>query len=75
MTTRILVTNDDGVSAPGIKALDLPLEKGKKWTTTFNVEGETFTAEVTEDFKVESAEKAARAASALTVTADRVSSG
>ncbi|MEO8627333.1 MAG: hypothetical protein ABI612_04435 [Betaproteobacteria bacterium] len=43
--------------SPGIKSLDLPLEKGKRWSTTFNVESARFTAEVTEDYQVGKSEK------------------
>jgi len=43
--------------SPGIRLLDLPLEKGKKWDTAFTVTGDTFTAEVTQERKVEGFEK------------------
>jgi hypothetical protein len=43
--------------SPGLDAAGLPLEKGKKWTQTFTVTGETFTAEVTQERKAERLEK------------------
>jgi hypothetical protein len=43
--------------SPGVRLLDLPLEKGKKWDTTFTVTGDTFTAEVTQERKVDGFEK------------------
>jgi hypothetical protein len=43
--------------SPGLLLLDLPLEKGKKWSTAFTVTGDTFTAEVTQERKVEGFEK------------------
>jgi hypothetical protein len=39
--------------SPPLNFVDFPLEKGKKWSNTFTVTGETFTAEVTEDRVVE----------------------
>jgi hypothetical protein len=43
--------------SPGILILDLPLENGKKWTTTFTAKGDTFTSDVTQERKVEAFEK------------------
>jgi len=43
--------------SPGLLLLDLPLEKGKKWATSFTVTGDTFTAEVAQERKVENFEK------------------
>jgi hypothetical protein len=43
--------------SPALKFADFPLEKGKKWTTKFTVTGETFTADVTQDRKVDKIEK------------------
>ena len=43
--------------SPGLLLLDLPLEKGKKWTQSFTVTGDTFVAEVTQERKVEGFEK------------------
>jgi hypothetical protein len=37
--------------------LDLPPEKGKKWTTSFSVTGDNFTADVIQERKVEGFEK------------------
>ena len=54
--------------SPGIKSLDLPLEKGKKWSTTFNAESANFTAEVTEDYQVEKSEKVTVPAGAFDAT-------
>ncbi len=42
---------------PGIALLELPLEKGKQWTSAFTAHGETFTSEVTQERKVEKIEK------------------
>ena len=42
---------------PGVKFADFPLEKGKKWVTTFAVKGETFTADVTQERQVDKFEK------------------
>jgi len=42
---------------PGVKLLDFPLEKGRKWTTSFTVEGETFVAQVEQERKVAKIEK------------------
>jgi hypothetical protein len=42
---------------PAGKFIDLPLEKGKRWTTTTTVEGETFVVEVTQDYSVDKFEK------------------
>lgn len=39
--------------SPALRFVDFPLEKGKKWTNSFTVTGETFIAEVTEDRLVE----------------------
>ena len=39
--------------SPGITFVDFPLEKGKKWTTTFTVTGEDFTSNVEAERKVE----------------------
>jgi hypothetical protein len=43
--------------SPGLDFIGLPLQKGKKWTQTFTVTGETFTAEVTQQRKAERLEK------------------
>jgi hypothetical protein len=43
--------------SPGVTLLELPLEKGKQWTTAFTAKGETFTSEVTQERKVEKIEK------------------
>lgn len=43
--------------APGIAGLELPAEKGRKWTTAFTVTGETFTADVTQERVVDKVEK------------------
>ena len=43
--------------SPSLDAVALPLQKGKKWTQTFTVKGETFTAEVTQEREVEQLEK------------------
>ena len=43
--------------APGLLLLDMPLEKGKKWTTSFTVTGDTFVAELTQERKVDGFEK------------------
>jgi hypothetical protein len=43
--------------SPGLDFIGLPLQKGKKWTQTFTVTGETFTAEVTQERKAERLEK------------------
>jgi len=42
---------------PGVRIADFPLEKGKKWVTTFAVKGETFTADVTQERQVDKIEK------------------
>lgn len=39
--------------APPLNIVDFPLEKGKKWTNTFTVTGESFTAEVVEERAVD----------------------
>lgn len=41
----------------GIVGFDLPAEKGRKWSTTFNVTGETFTADVVQERVVDRLEK------------------
>jgi hypothetical protein len=43
--------------SPGRKMFELPLEKGKQWTGTYALEGETFTAQISEDARVEKYEK------------------
>jgi len=43
--------------SPGLLLLDLPLEKGKKWTTSFTVTGDNFTSDVNQERKVETFEK------------------
>lgn len=43
--------------APGAKGLDFPLQKGKKWESTFTVSGKTFTSDVESKYKVEKFEK------------------
>ena len=40
-----------------MKFADFPLEKGKKWVTTFAVKGESFTADVTQERQVDKIEK------------------
>lgn len=43
--------------APGLEFVKFPLEKGKQWSTTFTVKGDTFTAQVSQERKVEGVEK------------------
>ena len=43
--------------SPAVKFVDFPLEKGKKWKTTFTVTGQTFSAQVNSERKVETVEK------------------
>ncbi len=43
--------------SPGLEFAGLPLEKGKQWSQTFTVKGETFTAEVAQERKAEKIEK------------------
>lgn len=43
--------------SPGLEFAKFPLEKGKQWSTTFTVKGDTFTAQVTQERKVEGTEK------------------
>lgn len=42
---------------PGLMFIELPLEKGRKWSTTFTVKGETFSADVAQERAVEKVEK------------------
>jgi len=55
---RICISNGQTCRfSPAIKGLDLPLEKGKQWSTgSFIVEGEDFSADVAENFKVDKIE-------------------
>lgn len=39
--------------SPGVNFVDFPLEKGKKWTTAYTITGETYTADVEVERKVE----------------------
>jgi len=58
LTRALCISNGQQCGfAPGIKVADFPLEKGKKWTTSFAVTGETFTAQVTQERKVDKIEK------------------
>ena len=58
MTSYMCLANGQPCKfTPGVVLLDLPLEKGKKWNTSFTVTGDTFTAEVTQERKVEGFEK------------------
>jgi hypothetical protein len=43
--------------SPALEFASLPLERGKQWSQTFTVNGETFTAEVTQERKAEKIEK------------------
>ncbi len=43
--------------SPPLNALSLPLTKGRKWSTSFTVTGETFSADVTQDRVVEKMER------------------
>jgi hypothetical protein len=43
--------------SPGVKLAEFPLEKGRKWATSFTVKGETFTADVTQERQVDKIEK------------------
>jgi len=43
--------------SPGLEFVSFPLEKGKQWSQTFTVKGETFTAEVAQERKAEKLEK------------------
>jgi hypothetical protein len=45
------------IFSPGLKFAEFPLEKGKKWSSTFNVKGETFVADVSYERKVDKVEK------------------
>jgi hypothetical protein len=42
---------------PPANFIGLPLEKGRKWTLSFTVKGETFTSQVTQERVVEKVEK------------------
>jgi hypothetical protein len=42
--------------SPGLTFVEFPLEKGKKWTTTFTLNAETYTAQVTQERQVERTE-------------------
>lgn len=45
------------IFSPGVTFVDFPLEKGKKWTQSFSVKGDTFTSQVQSDYEVEKVEK------------------
>ena len=42
--------------SPGLTFVDFPLEKGKKWTTAFTINAETYTAQITQERQVERVE-------------------
>ncbi len=57
-TQGMCISNGQQCSfTPGVKFADFPLEKGKKWVTTFAVKGESFTADVTQERQVDKIEK------------------
>ena len=43
--------------SPGVTFVDFPVAKGKKWTQSFAVKGETFTSQVQSDYEVDKVEK------------------
>ena len=43
--------------SPGLEFVSFPLEKGKQWSQTLTVKGETFTVEVAQERKAEKLEK------------------
>jgi hypothetical protein len=45
------------VYSPGIELVRFPLEKGAKWTFDYSTKGETFTAQASQDRRVEALEK------------------
>ena len=58
VTRAVCISNGQQCGfAPGIQVADFPLEKGKKWNTGFTVTGESFTADVAQERKVDKIEK------------------
>ena len=47
----------NGSNGKGLEFVTFPLEQGKQWTTAVTVKGETFSADVTQDRKVEGVER------------------
>jgi hypothetical protein len=43
--------------SPGLKFAEFPLEKGKRWSSTVNVKGDTFSADVSYDRTVDKVER------------------
>ncbi len=58
VTKSVCLSNGQAcVFSPGIQLMDLPLEKGRRWTTSFTAAGETFTSNVVQERQVDKVEK------------------
>lgn len=58
LTKGICITNGEPcVFSPGMQLLEAPLEKGKRWSTSFTATGTTFSSNVVQERQVDKVEK------------------